>query len=245
MRDEQRKPVNLNDACIDHENSGPSQPLTDFSTTSETGEVAVYFRVLEEQLIRQIREAPMVVGCVAWLTSEPVLRALAEVKHGVALVGQKEDFLRPDLDSSDNWRKELRRRYDTLKDVWKCRQWDGLMNDLSYKEGWIAPVRCVGNSNQERKPAFPRMHNKFLVFCDVVAIETDEYGESTQVNPYAVWTGSFNLTKNATASLENAIVLKDGRVVQAYFKEWQQIEAIAEPLDWYSVWIEPEWRIGS
>lgn len=245
MRFEQPKVTNLNQSYIEVENGQPARLLNDYSTMSENGEVSVYFRELEEQLIRHIREAQMVVGCVAWLTSEPVLRALSEVKRGVAIVVQKEDFLRPDLGSSDNWRNELRQRYDTLQAVWKYHQWRGLMNDLSWKEPEIASVRCVGNCDRNRAPAFPRMHNKFLVFCNVTVNETIEDCDSGEVEPYAVWTGSFNLTKNATASLENAIVVRDSRIVEAYFKEWQQIEAIAEPLNWTSVWIEPEWRIGS
>ena len=211
MQLEQPKLTNLNQALIEVEGR-PGQPLSDFSATSENGEGAVYFRALEEHLIRHIREARMVVGCVAWLTSEPIFRALSEVEHGVALVVQKEDFLRPDLDPAGNWKQELRRRYAAFQDVEK--QWNGLMDELCYVHaGTIDPVRGVGNFNRERKPASPRMHNKILVFCDVAVIENHEYG-FMRVNPYAVWTGSFNLTKNATASLENAVVLRDRRVGQ-------------------------------
>ena len=65
------------------------------------------------------------------------------------------------------------------------------------------------------------------------------------MKPYEVWTGSFNLTYNASASLENAIVVKHPEIVWAYYREWEQIEAISEPLDWKSEWSAPEWRIGS
>ena len=88
------------------------------------------------------------------------------------------------------------------------------------------------------------MHNKFLVFCD-----THEEGKNLdyrfEVKPYAVWTGSFNLTKNAAMSLENGLLLTDCSVVAAYFREWEQILALSEPLDWTTDWAEPEWRIGS
>ena len=63
--------------------------------------------------------------------------------------------------------------------------------------------------------------------------------------PYAVWTGSFNLTKNASYSFENAIYTTDSEIVRAYYNEYGQIASMSEPLDWESDWIEPEWRIGS
>ena len=65
------------------------------------------------------------------------------------------------------------------------------------------------------------------------------------VVPYKVWTGSFNFTNNAERSFENAVVLEEPSIVQAYFKEFQQIAALSEPLDWESEWVEPEWRIGT
>jgi len=41
------------------------------------------------------------------------------------------------------------------------------------------------------------------------------------------------------------VVLKDSRVVKAYYDEWQHIMALSEPLDWSSRWVEPEWRVGT
>jgi phosphatidylserine/phosphatidylglycerophosphate/cardiolipin synthase-like enzyme len=61
----------------------------------------------------------------------------------------------------------------------------------------------------------------------------------------AVWTGSFNLTFNAQQSLENAVLLREPALVEAYFHEFGQIMAISEQLDWESDWVEPEHRIGT
>jgi hypothetical protein len=58
-----------------------------------------------------------------------------------------------------------------------------------------------------------------------------------------VWTGSFNLTKNATRSLENVVVIRCPRIALAYYDEWMQVEAISEPLDWAIQWPCPEWKI--
>ena len=63
--------------------------------------------------------------------------------------------------------------------------------------------------------------------------------------PYAVWTGSFNLTETAEKSLENALLIKNPKIVEAYYKEYGQICAMSEPLNWESNWIEPQWRIGT
>jgi phosphatidylserine/phosphatidylglycerophosphate/cardiolipin synthase-like enzyme len=139
----------------------------------------------------------------------------------------------------------LRRLYESIKQLPERHRLGGLAGSLSVCcDPTIQPVRCVGNHNREKKPAFPRMHNKFLVFCDVLESGGDLYS-GFEVKPYTVWTGSFNLTKNAAMSLENALVLTDPNIVRAYFREWEQILALSEPLDWGSDWCEPEWRIGT
>lgn len=63
--------------------------------------------------------------------------------------------------------------------------------------------------------------------------------------PYAVWTGSFNFSDNGTKSFENAVVIEDVAIAEAYLEEWGQIAALSEPLDWSSEWMAPEWRIGT
>lgn len=86
------------------------------------------------------------------------------------------------------------------------------------------------------------MHHKFIVLCREVESEPHTY---MNYNPYEVWTGSFNFTKNAGSSFENAIVLKDVHLVKAFFSEFAQIAALSEPLDWESEWVQPQWRLGS
>lgn len=46
-------------------------------------------------------------------------------------------------------------------------------------------------------------------------------GLGGRIVPYAVWTGSFNFTKNACASFENAVVLREPAIVKAFFEEYQ------------------------
>ncbi|NCB47419.1 hypothetical protein EOM81_10435 [bacterium] len=100
----------------------------------------------------------------------------------------------------------------------------------------LGGIRCVGNHNSDKNPAHPRMHNKFIVFC--------KFGRN-KIEPQSVWTGSFNFTNNAGSSFENAVLIKNKKIAMAYLKEFGQIAALSEPLDWESKWMAPEWRIGS
>lgn len=212
---------------------GYNENLSDNFTHGHEAEVVAYFRNLEQALCENIGIADFVVGCVAWLTNDTVLDALAKVPQGVALVVQKEDFLRPDSLSSGS----IRKKYERLSPGPNRYFYDGIVGGLStHACPNIEPVRCVGNHNRDKSPAFPRMHNKFLVFCHIA---------QHTIVPFAVWTGSFNFTKNATQSFENAVFINNSDVAEAYFREFEQIMALSEPLDWKTDWSAPEWRIGS
>jgi hypothetical protein len=221
--------------------------VTDNSAASPDGTVRAYFRNLEDRLIQHIREASMVVGCVAWLSHESILRSLADVRYGVALVVQKEDWLRPDLGADSTWKRKLRSLYGSLKVIDRAAiEWPGLIHNLNLLASpEIEPVRCVGNYNREKRPACPRMHNKFLVFCRPEFYEARGECPTFDPKPYALWKGSFNLSHNAVRSLENALFITEPKIVEAYYREWEQIEAISESLNWEADWAEPEWRIGT
>lgn len=226
--------------------SAKDEPLTDYSmTVPASGTVSVYLRGLESRLIDHIKEADTVVGCVAWLTSFPILEALSN-KRGVSLVVQKEDFLRPDTSKrEDAWRRRLRAAYFALPPMERYELPVPLRNMSVCCDPTIEAVRCVGNHNSTRKPAFPRSHHKFVLFGRYEITKMPGGYESYRNIPYAVWTGSFNFTDNATKSFENALVLTDSRIVEAFAQEHAQIAALSEPLDWTSNWAEPEWRIGT
>lgn len=228
--------------------SGPSVPLDDNSGDFGSANVKVYFRDQIDVLCRIIRRFPVVIGCVAWLTSKNVLRALADVPN-CQIVVQKEDFLRPDRTGDGNdWHALLRSMYQELRFTIDRYSIVGKVHMMSCcGDPTIDAVRCVGNHNAEKNPAWPRMHNKFLVFGDIAERANREYGDypSHTIHPKAVWTGSLNLSETAAKSFENAVLIESPSVAKAYLDEWQQILAVSEPLDWQTAWAAPEWRIGT
>ncbi|MGD9686353.1 MAG: hypothetical protein AB7U43_05200 [Desulfobacter sp.] len=232
---------NLNHYQLDNDGNFDVN-LSDNSLTTNNG-ISVYFRNIEERLLSHIEKADAVFGAIAWLTSNTILNALSKLEN-VSIIVQKEDFLRPDINSSGDWKNKLRKNYSNLKCDLTRYSFPNILGKVSVcSDPTIESVRCVGNHNRDKKPAFPRMHNKFLVFAKINHQLSDENPEV--INPYAVWTGSFNFTKNATRSLENALYITDPSIVGAFFKEYGQIAAMSEKLDWTSDWSEPEWRIGT
>ncbi|MBW8201848.1 hypothetical protein [Flagellimonas abyssi] len=212
--------------------------------------VETHFRNIEQSLIDKILEFKddLIVGCVAWLTSYRILNALAKCKN-VQIVVQKEDFLRPDMNykNKSDWKSTLQQKYNQVNCDMERFMFKSPMGDLSVcADPTVDGIRCVGNHNSEKKPAFPRMHNKFLVFCRV---KESEKVESFSYKAVSAWTGSFNLTQNATYSIENAISLDDNsgknEIINGYLREHHQIFCISEKLNWEKDWIEPEFRIGT
>ena len=233
------------------------------------GNISCVFKNLEDRLIKEIRKCDAVVGCVAWLTNPKILKELRN--KPCSFIVQKEDFLRPDLgeENVNEWKKNLRMFYDKLQPLSWHISGDCIPVPKIYntnREGFDDyALRCVGNHNATKLPAFPRMHNKFLVFLkdkrprptkkaryeyeyydedgDLVnqRIEQNEY----VYDPVSVWTGSFNLTLNGTFSFENAVIIDDVDIAYQYLKEWYEILGLSEPLDWENPWISPEFRIGT
>jgi hypothetical protein len=219
----------------------------DYSTRSENAEV--FFKNLEQHLLEQIAAASYVVGCVAWFTLPRVWTALT-TKRAASILVQKEDWLRNDFDEKG---RSVGAKSDLFSKISQLprfnSRWFDFDNRLSFGDGWerdgdgwssiekliLDPVRCVGPSSKDRTANHPRMHHKFLVFCRPEKKAEDQYGTPRWVaHPYAVWTGSFNVTSNATRSFENALLLRDELIAAAYMKEWAQLMAFSEPLNWTS-----------
>ncbi|KAJ3079323.1 hypothetical protein HK102_003865, partial [Quaeritorhiza haematococci] len=216
--------------------------LADASTTvSFPGPVSVYFRNAMASLVDKILQADVVYGCAAWMTHKGILNALGKCK-GVSIVVSKEDWMRPD--TMDPGLQKLYSKLSALGNHVRAIPHSGIksMSMIDCDLG-SDPVRCCGNYNQEKVVTWPRMHHKFLVFA---RYQKGDDGEGkTWIEPYAVWTGSLNLTHNSENSLENGVYIEDRGLALAYSKEFGQVYAISEPLDWEHKWVCPEYRIGT
>lgn len=225
--------------------------LSDLSVEIELKSItkaAAYFRDLETYLLRHIDQAEAVVGCVAWLTNLKILHALS-TKQAVSIIVQKEEFLRPDLEPlTPNWKAILRRHYDAIPPI---------VNPGNLMAGWLeiresedaiglgtplyaVGMRCIGYTKSQEQ-TLPRMHHKFLVFLR----QRDKADKKVEEGawpylPYAVWTGSYNITKNGNCSLENALYVQDMRLAEAYCNEWAQLIEVSEPIDWTKPYSAPD-----
>jgi len=232
----------LNRLTIRVENAG-YQELEDHSCVSTKVKVEVIFRNHKDRLLGVLSKYDTVFGCVAWLTDGDVLDALQNKR--VSIVVQKEDFIRPDSGRHAQWKETLRAKCERIDCQASQYHMPDPLNKMSVcgsPEFW--GVRCVGNHNQDSKPAFPSMHNKFLVLTNWANWEEALRNGRLSKNS-CVWTGSNNLSRNANFSFENALIIHDARIVRAYLNEYAQIMALSESLDWESDWCFPEERIGT
>ena len=96
------------------------------------------------------------------------------------------------MNAEDDWKLKLRNAYDKIKSHGDRFAWPGLIGDLSTSfDPTIKSIQCVGNHNSEKKSAFPRMHNKFLVFSNFVEHNKPlPEGYSITLENKEVWTGS-------------------------------------------------------
>ena len=153
---------------------------------------SVFFRNLESHLIKYIEIADIVVGCVAWLTSDRILKSLRS-KIAVSIIIQKEDFLRPDYGTGNAFRRRLRNLYSSLPSFYRSNSSTAeaivLHTDTQSSEAMpIDPIRCVGFARTGSRKPFPLMHHKFLVFC--------KYEKLRDVNsPYDVEECQYGMVK--------------------------------------------------
>ena len=236
---------------LDITNPVPGKPVIDFNqlqpgfdtcgpfpTTYRSGNITCYTAHLAEELSAHIAAADAVVGCMAWLTSRVVLKALSEVQMGCQIVVQKEDFIRPGIVS----RGELQNMYSRVRspgDGYDLPPPGCDLNTCGDASEQVDPIRCLGEVHYDDRKAHPRMHHKFFVFC---RRGKQDYRNRIPLIPFAVWTGSFNATENATRSMENAVVIDDTKVAVFYANEWARLYAMSEPLDWKERFMNPEFK---
>lgn len=254
--------------------SGGDGFLEDRDHGRHSGPVEVVFRNHRNKLLKLFKEARernlACAGACAWLTDLQILGAMATVP--TSIVVQKEDLLRPDIPAKaglDAWKRRLRRQYEAIEASDRRRACPGVpfdrlhmpwpLCDMHYAEDHsVAGVRCFGLRNKRdgesggRLP-LPLMHHKFIIFLRGVGqprpfpgcrcIEGQPCTVHWEVE--IVWTGSYNFSRLAARSRENAIVIRDQIIGHAYLHEWADMMDCSEPLDWDSKDLAPQWRLGS
>ena len=257
------EPVDLNDMV-----SG--QYLEGRDNGCRSGTTEVVFRDYKAHLLQLFRHARregwVCFGLVAWLTEPRILDAMSKIP--TAIIVQKEDFLRPDLDDHlegrEPWTARLRRQYRAIEDSDQTGGAGGeyfqrqhmpyplcAMSESS--DPGISGVRCFGVSNDRGGDPHrrrPLMHSKFLTFAELALASApgsrdESPGGGVEWQGRALWTGSCNLSRMSMRSIENALVIRDPVIANAYVREWALIAALSEPLDWNSEWADPQWRLGS
>ena len=218
---------------IDLENIANFNELIRIDHSFKDGDFSVHFRGLKDKLISEINDSEIILGAVAWLTDYDLLEAIS--KRPCQIVLQKEDFLRPDMEVilSNSSKIKLREAYNKLSFEYTSINFSNKIFELSYDEIFdIEPVRCFGFLTKKMKHCSPKMHNKFLIFC--------EFDYSTnKIKPKKVWSGSANLTEMSMYSLENAILIDNEIIAMQYLKEYEYIYYLSESLNWDTTWSSP------
>ena len=234
-----------------------------------SGHTRLLYRNHKRWLLKLLEEARVrgwvCFGCMAWLTDYDILEGLARIP--CSIIVQKGDLWRPDLADGEKrgvQRARVRRQYEAIgrsdrtggKTVGYFQRqhmpWPlGQMSQCA--DPAIAGVRSFGISTGRSAEAplwTPLMHNKFVVFAELVlkpgagSSEEDPW-EVPEWQGRVLWTGSLNLTRLSRRSCETALIFRDPVFADAAIREWAQIAALSEPLEWTSEWINPQWRLGS
>jgi len=196
--------------------------LSGHACRSMKSETEVHFRNLEDVLLREIEQADIVLGCVAWITSAPILEELAR-KTTCLILDHK-------VPSMPAHRKES---YAALQFQDKTPIYEMLRNGHGYSEyfcystekGHPISDTMYGDWNFEAGlyrvdgGKFRYMHHKFLILIENQGICSC----GKRLYKPSVWTGSFNLTKNAKTGLENAIILRDPTLCASYLCEFLEV----------------------
>lgn len=222
------------------------------------------FKDIESNLCRLIREwgkrGKFIFMAMAWFTKSNILKALLEAQKRGALVAvllTKDDVWRSDLWTQNDPRWRGARRHVASASLqtyasFRCYRTDdfihiierhapgvvyGIESPLCYvwKEEYehaldfpmegTTPIRCFGNYKDNE-----RMHNKFIVFGN-------QYGRDLQ--PLAVWKGSFNVTYTATKSKESVEYIRNEDSARAHLHEFCTMYLKSEPFLWTSKVMKP------
>lgn len=173
--------------------------------------------VLEQEADRLAADGAQLalVGTVAWVTDWVLLRKIAAAAAaGVCLVVNKEDWLKPGTYAA----------LPALDHTTLFGSGGMIAPSSSADPAPCAPVWCAGALNTRNYLSFPRMHRKTLILC--MRRAPDAY-----LVPYAVWTGSFNLTQASRDGVEDAMLVHSAPIAAYAYRQFLAVLAHAETLD--------------
>ena len=223
---------------------------------NQVASVSAYFRDIKKELLHAISKADAVFGCAAWLTDDDVINALNSVPNISIVVSHSTYNAKSKmLKSHKNWIKlrdiatKFNHFHTIIGDYAECIK-------LGQSDDAIAPLLVLDPKNfgtsTEDKTADSMLHNKFLIFAKVFfdkdqvqsgaayyysagsrsgQFSPDQFLQMTAkptIVPFAVWTGSFNFSANANSHLENAVLIHNERIAEAYFNEFSQIYSLSQ-----------------
>lgn len=189
----------------------------------------VYFKDIREVLLQHLSKCSYVVGCIAWITDFGVIDAISKLK-GATIIVQAESMFK--IKTREGFKTNLKRRYQQIKQFpWATfakaahlphfqKLWTEMKTTPALQEQlWTTlgqdpmAVRTCGQvqkaGHEGQNPEEPSMmHHKYLIFLDANA------------KAVAVWTGSFNFTKNASKSLENIQIVYNQQVADSYLRNF-------------------------
>jgi len=221
----------------------------DHGTTANGCSVEVVFRDIKERLVEYITQQVKrfdvgnisIVGCMAWLTDANFINFLIENEVAASIIiNKKRTYHNSHLLNriSPFWleSKVTRNLWSTVFDSRPrntCEKWQAVTCC-----GYMPPLDTTDSDEKERlkKRRTPNlMHNKFLVFIRSKYQPYSEpfeegFHESYAYEPFAVWSGSINLTDASSGHFENSLIITNELIANAYWAEWGKIALLSEPL---------------
>ena len=226
------------------------------------GDFEVVLRNLKGRFVDLLDEARrdglVCTGVFYRLTEPEVLESLATLP--TSIVVQKDGCWRAagDSMSQPGWKHLLRSDYDDIAGsgeqhpLFQRQHCPSPLGDVGLLEGQtISGIRCFGLANDsgaDEKSPVPILHHKFVIFSELTDAGEPEPGDVTDPSgnvtwrPRILWTGSYNPTRLASRSLENAVIIRRKDVAVQFLLAWAKIMAISEPLDWTDPGLNPQWN---
>ncbi len=180
---------------------------------SDDAKVEVHFdnHVQKLQHYLEVHRPHFVVGCMYTFTDEKVGASLKDIPAHIVI--QKDSIYKVRHKSA---KTKQHTKTKTKKDHIAAKLC-AMYASLKPLPGRDQAVDCCGWSSSKH----PLMHHKMLVFCNSLSV------------PFAVWTGSYNLTTRARISAETSIFITDNNSIsQQFYNEYSAIAKHSENIQW-------------